>query len=496
MSTGESTSFLTFRSSGTLYALPAADVAEVFLTPPVARVPHAPPGLLGLANLRGRVTPIATLRGLHGRQPDAVPEAWAVLLSSAPHAALAVDAIEGLATVGAGTIASREADIATAEGEKLSGAFRRGDEVAKIIDLPALLRTAFAAQRPRRGGLGAVAGSSDAAPSAAAGRQQRNLVTFAVAGQEFALDLGLVREILRAPSNVATVPGSDPIVMGVAPFRDTLLPLLSLRGLLGLPRGTDDQGKVVVTEVGGLAVGLVADEARSVFAADPDRIEITPPLLAARAGGETRVREIYRDTDGTRLVSILAAETLFREDIMQRLEQSRPAAAAHGDDAATPREQLSLLVFRLGEDEFGLPVAAVEEVARVPDQIARVPKTPAFLEGVINLRGAVLPVIDQRRRFDMPERPAGAARRLVIVTSSTHRAGIVVDSVSDVIRVAADSIEPAPDIAGQAMQLVNGVVNVAGTGRLVLVLDPAELLSRTERGLLDAFAAAGGDPAP
>ena len=64
-------------------------------------------------------------------------------------------------------------------------------------------------------------------------------------------------------------------------------------------------------------------------------------------------------------------------------------------------------MFRLGDDEFGLPIDAVDEVARVPDQITRVPKTPKFLEGVVNLRGEVLPVVDQRRRFDMPELATG-----------------------------------------------------------------------------------------
>ena len=69
-------------------------------------------------------------------------------------------------------------------------------------------------------------------------------------------------------------------------------------------------------------------------------------------------------------------------------------------------------MFRLGDDEFGLPIEAVDEVARVPDQITRLPKTPKFLEGVVNLRGEVLPVVDQRRRFDMPaldEQRAAAA---------------------------------------------------------------------------------------
>ena len=62
---------------------------------------------------------------------------------------------------------------------------------------------------------------------------------------------------------------------------------------------------------------------------------------------------------------------------------------------------MTLLIFRLGDDEFGLPIGVVDEVTRMPSQITKVPNTPAFLEGVFNLRGQVVPVVDQRRRFGM-----------------------------------------------------------------------------------------------
>jgi purine-binding chemotaxis protein CheW len=146
------------------------------------------------------------------------------------------------------------------------------------------------------------------------------------------------------------------------------------------------------------------------------------------------------------------------------------------------------LVFRLGDEEFGLPIASVDEVARAPDQITRVPKTPKFLEGVINLRGEVLPVVDQRRRFDLAPYAGDRQRqRLVVVRSERHRAGLIVDSVSEVLRTSTDGIEAAPDLTGEAARLVQGVVNFGDSGRMVLLLDPAELLSRAERGLLDKF---------
>ena len=150
-------------------------------------------------------------------------------------------------------------------------------------------------------------------------------------------------------------------------------------------------------------------------------------------------------------------------------------------------QDLRLLVFRLGDDEFALPIDAIDEVARVPDQITRLPKTPKFLEGVVNLRGDVLPVVDQRRRFDMPTREGSADRRLVVVRTERHRAGLIVDSVSEVLRCGSEALQPAPDLTGEALALVRSVINLESAGRMILLLDPSELLSRAERGLLDTF---------
>ena len=179
---------------------------------------------------------------------------------------------------------------------------------------------------------------------------------------------------------------------------------------------------------------------------------------------------------------------------MRKLTEARERAAATTDAApsleTTVAGQVLFLVFRLGDEEFGLPIAAVDEVARVPDRITRVPRTPKFLEGVVNMRGEVLPIVDQRRRFGMPKLQDAEARRLVIMRTQRHRAGLIVDSVSEVLRVEPDAVEQAPDLTGEAVRLVNGVINLETAGRMILLLDPAELLSRAERGLLDRFEAA------
>ena len=487
--------FLTFRLADRRYALPAEDVVEIIRIPPVARIPQSPKGLMGVANLRGSVVPVASTRSLLGQAEGIAGQGRAIVMDGAAPVALAVDAVEELLQVASGSVETRQAELSAHPEERLQGAFRPSADAdfVKILDIQSLLSGAFVA-RARVSNVQRKVAVEDLAPSADEAPQTK-LVSFEVNGQEYALPLEAVQEIVPSPATLASVPHADAIVLGMANLRDALLPLLSLRALLGFHAAVSVTGreKVVVTLVGGGLVGLVVDRMRSLFAADEVRMDAIPDVLAARIGGESRVKAIYRDAHGG-LVSILAPEQLFGEDVMRKLGSAQDPVHQLADSQSQDGKSMQFLVFRLGEEEFGLPIEAVEEVARVPDQIARVPKTPKFLEGVINMRGEVLPVVDQRRRFNMPKLEDASARRLIVVHTAKLRAGLIVDSVSEVLRSAADAMEPAPDLTGEETKLVQGIINLEKAGRIILVLDPSELLSRTEQGLLEAFDMTKGTP--
>ncbi|HEX9159006.1 MAG TPA: chemotaxis protein CheW [Rhizomicrobium sp.] len=479
--------FLTFRLDGRPYALPTEDVLEVIHLPPVAKVPQAPKALLGVANLRGKVLPLASLRILLGRQEADTSASRAIVLDGASPAAIAVDSVDTLVAVAVDKIETRQAQIA-AGGEKLAGVFEIDAlGVVKIVDVKALLNDAFSARAERKHKPSAKVIAANRVGVRDSQANAEVLVTFDVADQEYALALSDVQEIVSSPERVTALPHSEELVVGMMALRGQLLPLLSLRGLLGFKPNSmaDAREKVFVTPVGGAIVGLIADRARTIVSADRDLIDPVPSVLAARSGGEARIKAIYRGDSGTRFISILAPDRLFREDVMQRIgpaEQRGPQT-----ESAAPSVERQFVVFHLGAEEFGLPIEAVVEVAGVPEQVTRVPKAPRFLEGVVNLRGEVLPVVDQRRRFDIPVLENSGNRRLIVVRTERHRAGLIVDNVSEVLRSTADAIEPPPDLTGEITRLVHGVINLEADGRIILLLDPAELLTRAERGLLDAF---------
>jgi purine-binding chemotaxis protein CheW len=484
--------YLTFRVDSQLYALRAEDVTEVIRLPTLARVPQGPAALLGVANLRGSVLPVVSLRELLGRPPTSeVSTARAIVLDVGAPVALLVDAVETLETSSAEQVEMRQKEMGAEGAERLLGAFSFGSAklVAKILDIKAMLESAFSNRASVKRRERALDTGISIETKAAAAAQTETFVTFDVAGQEFALPLDVVQEILPTQSDITTVARADAVVLGITSVRGALLPLLSMRSLLGFAAAqtSNDREKVIVMKLGGARVGLVADRARAIVAADISLIDPMPPVLSARVGGESQIKSVYRGESGRRLISILSPEQLFREEVMQRLASSQVPTAVDGGSATAAAAELIFLVFRLGDVEFGLPIDTIVEVAQVPSQITKVPKTPKFLEGVVNLRGEVLPVVDQRRRFDMPELEMTAGQKLIVIRTERHRAGLIVDSVSDVLRTAVDSVAPPPDLTEQISRLVRGVINLPQTDRIVLLLDPTELLTRAEQGLLDKF---------
>lgn len=151
-----------------------------------------------------------------------------------------------------------------------------------------------------------------------------------------------------------------------------------------------------------------------------------------------------------------------------------------------------LVVFLLAEEAYGLDIATVQEI--IPWQaVTRVPRTPSFVEGIINLRGNVIPVIDLRKRFELSHGEPRQGARIVVVEIATLVVGLVVDGVSEVLRVTARQIEAPPAvISGVDTAFIRGV---AKTGdRLVILLDADRILDFEEQSALAGELQSAAEP--
>jgi purine-binding chemotaxis protein CheW len=141
--------------------------------------------------------------------------------------------------------------------------------------------------------------------------------------------------------------------------------------------------------------------------------------------------------------------------------------------------EMQLVVFELGDESFGVDISRVQDINRM-QEITEIPHAPESVVGVINLRGRVIPVIDLRKRFGLPDVAHTKDTRIVVVHLEGNLIGVIVDAVLQVLRISADIVEPpSPVLAGVDSRYLRGIAKL--DGKLVILLDLDFVLSRREQ---------------
>jgi purine-binding chemotaxis protein CheW len=137
--------------------------------------------------------------------------------------------------------------------------------------------------------------------------------------------------------------------------------------------------------------------------------------------------------------------------------------------------ELHIVGFQVGRETYGVPITSLHEIVRVPE-ITAVPDAPDYLEGVINLRGKIVSVMDLRKRFGEKHANLTKQNRILVVEHAGRLAGLIVDSASEVLKIPADAVEPAPAVFQDGgLNCVTGLGKVSG--RLIVLLDMSKLMA-------------------
>jgi purine-binding chemotaxis protein CheW len=149
-------------------------------------------------------------------------------------------------------------------------------------------------------------------------------------------------------------------------------------------------------------------------------------------------------------------------------------------------KELQVVGFRIGQETFGVPISLVREIVRVP-AITSVPNAPDYIEGVINLRGRIIPVVDLRKRFREKVGEPSKKNRIVVVELEGRLIGLMVNSASEVLRIPPSEIEAPHDVFQEGeLNYITGVGKLRG--RLIILLDLNKILQRGELRRLDDVA--------
>jgi len=156
-------------------------------------------------------------------------------------------------------------------------------------------------------------------------------------------------------------------------------------------------------------------------------------------------------------------------------------ALIKSDEVSKHDELIQLVSFMLADEEYGVEVLKVREIIRMPN-ITKMPNTPDYVVGIINLRGKVIPIVSMRRRFNLEENENSIQTRIIIMDVVGGMTGFIVDGVSEVIRIRSSEVQPPPSMVlsgGIGQEFITGVFNHAE--RLLIIMDIDRMFSDDER---------------
>ncbi len=492
--------YVTFKVGDEVFGFPMASVLEIIRLPNTVQVPLTPSALVGLANLRGSVLPILDLRRVLQLDEVNYNDATRVVVSDAGSpVGLVVDRVARVMNVEPDQIDHSGQGQSGLNAEMLEGVIKGSDDepLIQLLNVEALISQEFST---------VLATAKSDNPESAANAQQMQLseqeeeddtdqlVSFTIDDQEYAFNLMEVEEIVRIPESISKVPRTDHHVLGLIDLRGRLLPLVSLRRLFALTEASiDEDNRILVVNLprpdgSKDSVGLVVDDVKEVLRVSKELQDAIPTLLS-QGEDSSDINSICRLDHGKRLVSVLRADSLFTHPVIQAAMEAREVEEENNvskdenlqeSDTDSDDDTAQLVVFHLGEQEYGVSIDDVQEITRVPEKLDKVPKTAEFIEGMVNLRGTVLPVLDMRTRFGMQKMARSERQRIIVLSLDGKHTGFVVDFVAEVLRLPQEQIETAPNLSEDQSRIMGQVINLKEAKRMIQVLTVRELLSEQE----------------
>ena len=330
------------------------------------------------------------------------------------------------------------------------------------------------------------------------GNNVSQLVSFKLGIEEYAIDINNVQEIIKVPE-ITKVPKAPYYVEGVVNLRGNILPIIDTRKRFDM-EDFEVMGstRIVVATLDDMTVGLIVDSVSEVLRVDLRKIE-PPPSIILDSSSEF-LKGIGKLENGKRLISILNVERVlqaesFIDEMEEDVNDGILGAFSSDKEEVKVVEECQMISFQMGKEEYGVDIGLVDEIIRIPE-ITTIPDSPMDMKGVICLRGKVLPVISLRSMFGMEEKESDKRTRVLVIklvnAGVESQFGIIVDQVNEVIGVPLTSIDPPPSFLSNGGHL-KGIGKLENGKRLIIVLDPVEIISTTGGLDLDGSGSAGGN---
>jgi len=481
--------YVSFEIAQETYGISIEDVRQIIRIPKITRVPKMPPHVMGMTNLRGDVLPLVdlSLRLGYEKECEHGEDTRVIVVDKK-------GVITGLIVESVNEVKSTELhdldkfpELLNSGVDKkfISGILKVTDgesvNIIQIMNTDEVIELELAQKHIERNPL--AAGRKTAEESQSSNISVKRFISFNILQQEYSIEIHKINEIIWMPE-VTTVPGLPKYVLGIFSLRGSVIPLLSLHQKFGKELKRDKENtRVIIVDVGNVLVAFAADRVNAVLSVEESLIELPPKIYEDQDDSE--VSAVLKLENGGRLVMVLEPENLVSESELETLknvaEKSVESLDMNSELENTGEEEKQIVTFSIDDEEYGIYIEKVQEINRYTN-VTKIPKTPKFIEGIINLRGEVIPLIDLRKRFELDAKTRDEFTRVIIVNLKNMKVGFVVDSVDEVLRISQENIDNVPPVLSAAVnsEFIDGVVNIENANRMILLLDVEELFSKAE----------------
>lgn len=469
---------VTFHLGNDEFGADIMNVKEIVRVSEITKVPNVPLYVEGVCNLRGNVLPIIDGRTRFNMEKKDKDENSRVLVIDINGRAtgVIVDRVSEVMRINSSEIEATPSIMRTENMDYLSGVLKldNGNRIILLLDLLKVLNAPEVQNIDLKDFSTDLERIDNFIEKEIINEEQ--LVSFMVDKEEYAINIMQVKEIIRV-IDIVKVPSTEDYIEGVVSIRNNLLPIINLRKYFGLEVAEiNDHTRILIVDMGKITCGIMVDKVSEVKRVQESIIQPPPSIFSNE---EEPLKGVAKLDGGKRLIMILEPTKLIS---LERLEKIAELEENKEENFKTIEKQLldeeQLVTFKIDREEYAIKINSVQEITRMTE-ITRIPRAPYFIDGIVNLRGNIIPALDLRKLFEMNEKEVTDSTRIIIVDLDNKKTGIIVDEVSEVLRFEKSLIESSPDILskGKSNKYIDGVGKIDNGNRMVIILELNQILN-------------------
>lgn len=464
---------VTFKINDIEYALPVSYVKEIIRIPYMIKPPNAQKEIIGICYLRGDILPIIDTEMLfNGTLSEQKENSRVIVLdNNKQRVGLLSDKVSEVISITYDDIKEVPSNIGRIERIYLDGIVIKdnGKRVIILLNIEGILK-------PGRYETDAADQIYDIAKTESTKQQdteEDQILLFSMDSVEYGISISHVNEIIRLPKLINS-PYAPSYVEGVFAIRNKVIPLINLGKYLNInehkPNETD---KVIILNLEGTLIGFLVENVSRIIAVKKEFIFDN----TQKEGFSKYIKEFVSAGNDKRLIQVL--DIYKMKDLWEYKEIINDLKTDYNQrDTENKNEFEHIVIFKLDNQEYGVNIGYVNEIRRI-NEITRLPKAPYFIDGMIDLREEILPIINLKKMFDMQGVYTHIENKIVVAEYENRKVGILIDGTSGIMKLPKNNIEDAPIIQNDS-KYKNYIYKVAkfnNNDRNIIILNFPEILS-------------------